>query len=40
MIRTGEPDEYGCLQRQFGEALEAKVAELRRVLGVVTLAFG
>jgi len=37
MLKTGEADEYGCLQRQFGEALEAKVAELRRVLGVVEL---
>jgi hypothetical protein len=40
LVQTGETDEYGCLQRQFGEALEAKVAELRRVLGVVSLAFG
>lgn len=40
LIKADESDEYGCIQRQFGEALEAKVAELRRVLGVVALAFG
>jgi hypothetical protein len=33
-VRTGEPDEYGCLQKQFGDTLDKRIAELAMSLEV------